>query len=132
MISYLFCTNVEILKCRIKPVQDSHDRFVILKHEKLQAKQIKHRNSKQDSPNSRMRTGKWTIWESQNRDDQEEKYDTQKASPDVLLIVGFISVQQMQKDTPIKICCQISGELAKVNLQGWLVDASSMPNQPNA
>ena len=60
---FLVHVDFKILEVWIEPVKDSHDGFEVLKHEEEQKHQIQYRQPKNHSPDSWMRSGKWSIRE---------------------------------------------------------------------
>lgn len=80
---YPIRVDVKITQRRIKPVQNLHDRSMVLEHEELQEHQIEDRQSEQDAPHGRMRTREWAVGKGQHRDDEKEECDAQHAGPDV-------------------------------------------------
>lgn len=74
---------MEIAQLRIEPIQNLHDRSMILEHQKLQEHQIEHGYTEEDAPHSRMGSSEGSVWKGEHRYDQEEERDAEHSGPDV-------------------------------------------------
>ena len=78
---FLVHINVKGRESRIHPDQYFPNSFVILKEHKEQEHKIKDAAAKYESPDNRMRSGKWPIGKREDRDDEKKKYDADHSCP---------------------------------------------------